>query len=98
MNERKILRKKMRKAAASGNNNRVSRLSKKFDNAGGNSIAANKRITAGLQAKDARGQLRSAINTGDTQAVRGATRAVRATSTNANHRGSALRIKTQMGY
>lgn len=98
MNEKKTLRKQMRTASASGNNEKASRLAKKFDKAGGNSTAANKRITKGLQAKDARGQLRSAIKTGDRKAVKGATKAVKATNTSAKRKGSAMRIKKKMGY
>jgi len=96
--QKKALRQRMRKASAMGNNEKAATLAKRFDRAGGNSAAASKRITKGLQAKDARGQLRSAIKSGDKRAVRGATKAVRSTNTNAKRMGSSLRIKQKMGY
>ena len=98
MQGKKSLRKQIRTASAAGKNNKAARLSKRLDKAGGNSAGFNKRVTSSLQAKDARGQLRSAIKSGDQKAVRGATRAVKATNTNAKRQGAALRIKKKMGY
>ena len=92
------LRQKMRQASAAGSNARASRLAERLDKAGGNSVAASKRITRGLQAKDARGQLRSAIRSGDRKSIRGASRAVRATNTGNKRLGAAMRIKKSMGY
>lgn len=98
MKYKKALRKQIKAAGMAGKDKRVARLSKRLDRAGGNSEGVNKRVTSRLQAKDARGQLRSAIRSGDKKTIRGATRAVQATNTNAKRKGSALRIKKKMGY
>jgi len=92
------LRKKMRKAMASGNNDRAAKLSSKFTSAGGNAEKASSRMTKSLQARDSRKQLRAAIKTGDKKAVRGATRAVKATNISEKNKGAAMRIKTKTGY
>ena len=92
------LRSGIRKASASGNNDKAARLSKKFEKAGGNAEKANARITKGLAARDTRKQLRSAIKTGGKKAVRGATKAVRATNTGEKRKGVDMRIKQKTGY
>ena len=96
--KKQALRSGIRKASASGNNDKAARLSKKFEKAGGNAEKANARITKGLAARDTRKQLKSAIKTGDKKAVRGATKAVRATNTSEKRKGVAMRIKQKTGY
>jgi hypothetical protein len=96
--KKQSLRSGIRKASASGNNDKAARLSKKFEKAGGNAEKANARITKGLAARDTRKQLRSAIKTGDKKAVRGATKAVRATNTGEKRKGVAMKIKQKTGY
>lgn len=96
--KKQSLRSGIRKASASGNNAKAARLSKKFEKAGGNAEKANARITKGLAARDTRKQLRSAIKTGDKKAVRGATKAVRATNTSEKRKGVAMKIKQKTGY
>jgi len=96
--KKQSLRSGIRKASASGNNDKAARLSKKFEKAGGNAEKANARITKGLAARDTRKQLRSAIKTGDKKAVRGATKAVRATNTSEKRKGVAMKIKQKTGY
>ena len=96
--KKQSLRSGIRKASASGNNAKAAKLSKKYEAAGGNAEKANARITKGLVARDTRKQLRSAIKTGDKKAVRGATKAVRATNTSERRKGVAMQIKQKTGY
>lgn len=98
MKGKRSLRKQISSATAAGKGNKVARLSKRLDKAGGNSAGVNKRVAGRLEAKSARQNLRSAIKSGDSRAVNKATRAVRGTNTNATRKGAALRIKKKMGY
>ena len=96
--KKNTIRGKMRKAMASGNNDKAAKLSSRFTKQGGNADKANARITKGLVAKDTRKQLKTAIKSGNKKAVRGATRAVRATNTSEKRKGVAMRIKKKTGY
>lgn len=96
--KKKTIRSKMRKATASGNNDKAAKLSERYTKQGGNADKANARITKGLAARDTRKQLRTAIKSNDKKAVRTATKAVRATNTSEKRKGVAMRIKKKTGY